>query len=160
VLRYSVEMTTTTFRYHSAAVRIEPLQSSRHGVLQIVATGPLTQAALDYFRPRVLEAIKGAPVSVLRFDTAVELLSELPRPVPQAYANGARAQAVVVSDARYRAWMEHALGLCQMGVWRTIWSADQVSRAHHWADGVARRQPPQRHHHDEEPMMSGPAPLS
>ena len=128
---------TTIFRHHSSIVTIKGLAGTRHGVVEVRNTGTFTQAAFDYFRPRVIHATRHAPAVVVRFDTAADIVLSPPQIQSGVYDLDFPDQAIVCTEWQYPLWLGHALRLRKIGVRRSVFSAEQLVVALEWAELAA-----------------------
>lgn len=145
-----------SIRHHAATARIVAIDGIAEGVLEVRISGPMSQAAFDYFRPYVLKWVQGSSGVVVRLDTALDVVVEPPgvgamvdRPEDPP------SQAVVCHAEQYKLWSTHARRLAEIGIRRAVFLPEQLALAYRWVALEARRR---RRQGDWAPSV--PAPLA
>lgn len=136
-LLYAYTKMTTRLRSNSTWATIAPAPGSKAGVVEVRISGPFTRQAFDDLRPQVLRITMQHPATVVRLDTATDLVFSPPDIGADHYPPGLPPQAVIVSDASYDLWAEHTQLLATVGVTRSVFLPSQAHYAYEWAEMYA-----------------------
>jgi len=118
--------------FMAASSRCYRIPQSRAGLVQLNYQGIVSARALDRIRSSALEGLVGAPALVVRTDTAlmtmrdVPLIMEEPGKVPPA--------ALVVRKEMRDLWVEYARQLAELGITRAVFLDSQLEQAYRWAE--------------------------
>ncbi len=143
--------------HHSASVHFRLAPGTKYNVLEAFYSGPLTPAALDYFRSTYVELGQRSPVSIVRMDHALTLHEGLGVIAPNAGQHLQTRGAIIVRPDQWEVWSRYAYELARRhGVLRVVFL--DAGRAYEWAERQARmllHQSPGPLEHTQESCPSG-----
>lgn len=119
-----------TFRYHSAQAKCR-----RKGSLVVAKwSGPLCAVALDKLRARVVFAAQGAGCMVLRMDSALMMMAQVPGPDASYLTHKSIPGALIVRPDQYDLWADYSRAMALIGVRRCVFLASERDLCRQWVD--------------------------
>lgn len=125
------------FELEAASGRCMYVPESRAGLVQMNYYGVVDAEALIRVREGTIQYVAGAPALVIRTDTALVTLDEVPlvawKPdkIPSA--------AIIVRPELRDLWVEYARQMAHAGITRAVFLDSQAEQAYRWAERHAEQ---------------------
>lgn len=125
------------FELEAASGRCRYVPESRAGLVQMNYYGVIDAEALIRVRDGTIKFVAKSPALVIRTDTALVTLDEVPmvtwRPgrIPPA--------AIIVRPELRELWVEYARQMAEVGITRAVFLESQAEQAYRWAEHLAEQ---------------------
>lgn len=119
----------------AAKIICKPLAGSRAGVMRASYYGPVDAPTLVRLRDEALELLEGASALVVRTDTALMAMHEVP--LIKAPGVWVPPAALIVTPDQRDLWVEYSRQLAGVGITRAVFLPEQMDCAYRWAERQA-----------------------
>lgn len=126
------------YEFMAASGRCRRIPGSRAGILQVNYYGVVDAVALDRVRSSMMGVCGNAPALVVRTDTALMVMDDVPL-IDSAPGVVVPPAALVVRKEMRDLWVEYARQLAGVGITRAVFLDSQLEQAHRWAERWAQR---------------------